>query len=188
MKTQVRRLTFILAAAFGAIAFSQCGQRAEEGKTAQKDADQEEQTVIEEMFAAGESETDEDKRVTQKDVNNEFKEAFQAATEHVDQQLDELAQHQAIKRMERTADKLDKKITELQARLDERKLTADAKDEMRELKSLQKDLDRQLEDVQDATADQWDDVKKDTKDAYRKSEAAIKQEVNKVEDLLADSK
>lgn len=173
----------MVAAAFGSIVFAQCAQKSDE-QTAQKEAEQE-KIVIQEAF---EKQKPEDKKLTQKDVNAEFKEAFETAVTHVDQQLDELAQNQAIKRMERTADKLDRKIIELEARLDERDLSDQAKKEMKELKAVQKDLKSQLEEVQDATADKWDDVKKDTKDAYIKSEKAIKQEVTKVEELLADNR
>lgn len=126
--------------------------------------------------------------VTGQDVKDEFKEAFQTASGHVDQELDELAQNRTIKRMERTAERLDDKIIELEARLDELELTSEAREEMRELKTLQNDLNHQLDKIKEASTNNWDDVKKETKETYKESEKAIKQEVTKVERLLADNR
>lgn len=186
MKKLIHIKGSLLVAAFGILLFSQCGQSAKQA--ADSRADEEGKTLIGEMIVDEETENQESEKVTRQDVNNEFKEAFRTASEHVDQQLDELAQNQAINRMERTAEKLDRKIIELEARLDERDLAKEARQEMHELKTLQNDLNDQLDEVKEATTDSWDELKRETKETYKESEKAIKQEVTKVERLLADNR
>lgn len=190
MRNQVSTVALILAAAFGTIVLNQCTEVIEKEQTAQKEVEPDRLKQGEVFDVKDQKNQDDhmDEQVTSKVVRQKFKEAFETTAEHVDQQLDELAQNQAIKRMERTAEQLDKKIIELEARLDERDLSNKAKKEMKDLKAVQKDLDNQLKVVQEASADRWNELKKDTKVVYKRSESTIEQEVQKIEGLLADSR
>lgn len=139
------------------------------------------------LFTQCSSESEDSSEVTVKDVKQEFNEAFEATKDHVDQKLDEFQQDRMTKRLEKTSTELEKKIVELETRLEERSQEDAAEEQIEKLKEMKADVNEELVSVKEATADSWEEMKKETKATCDQLETGIKQEVEKVEALLADN-
>ncbi len=122
------------------------------------------------------------------DINQEIKEAFEALGTNINQEFNQAEQKMAMARLERISKQLDGRLDRLEKRLDEEGKILAAADEFAQLKIVQAGLDMQVSKVKNASDSDWNEVKKDTRKTCKEANAEIAQQVDEIQEILADSK
>lgn len=214
MKTQVKYVATGLSAVFGVLLLAQCTSDRTDSQTAEKyedfkeDVKQEYAEVKHEVKDVFDSEENDgadqyDPRWDDKpksksdeqslkaefaDINQEFKEAFEALGTSIEHEFDHTEQKMAVNRLERISNRLDRKMDKLEDRLDREDKLFEAADELATMKAVQADLKMQIAAVKSATHNNWDDVRKDTRKTCKEANDEIAEQVDEIQDILAEAK
>ena len=121
------------------------------------------------------------------DVNLEFVEAFEAFGKRIENDINNSQQKMAAARLERISKRLDNRMNKLEQQLKEANKAWEAADELVKLKAVQTKLDNQIVQVKNAPHNQWDEVRKDTRKTCKDANEEITQQVNDIQEILADS-
>lgn len=210
MKTQVKYLATAMSAAFGVLLLAQCTSDRTDSQTAEKYENLKEDAKKEYAEAKHEVKdafTSDDKASSNQqenqlkakesksnlkeefaDINHEFKEAFVALGENIEQDFDHTQQKLAVARLERISKRLGNRMERLENRLDAENKTFEAADELAQMKVVQAELNVQISEVKNASHANWDNVRKDTRKTCKEANQEIAEQVDEIQEILADSK